>query len=530
MSQSQFFQFHFITVYPPACLNRDDLNRPKTAMLGGTQRLRVSSQCLKRAWRTSKVVTDALGDEPFDSKGDAKFQNGDACYGEQHQGRRTVRLGEYVRDLLVKNKADEAFAVAVAHEVMDFFLPKKKKKEDDAEDDEGEPLEEQVQEADEAKGKGLKTKETVHLSPAEFRALREFAAEVAPRPWPWDDNHKEIRTSVTVDDFKSVTEDILTRAGLSGEQQAMMLACVLEAFGAQAKSGKKKGKGRGKQADAGVTPEQQTNTTVDASPVEYDAVQDLAKRVALGEVVMTDDKNGTSKEFIDVLKQIRNTVKKAADKRSAARDERLAKLRTAGHGAVDIALFGRMLAKAPEANVDAASQVAHAISVHRVTIEDDFFTTVDDLNHRKDDLGAGMMGNSEFASSVLYHYVCINWTQFLANLDGDEALAKKAVRALSEAFVTVSPSGKRNSSGSHALASFMLVEKGTQQPRSLVAAFVKDVRDDDVLSRAIERLHATRANIDKVYGKCWDAEKSFNAVTGEGSLKDVLDFVATAEG
>jgi len=57
---STFVQLHLLTSYPPACLNRDDLNRPKTAVMGGVQRLRVSSQSLKRAWRTSDVFQEAL--------------------------------------------------------------------------------------------------------------------------------------------------------------------------------------------------------------------------------------------------------------------------------------------------------------------------------------------------------------------------------------------------------------------------------------------------------------------------------------
>ena len=38
-----FLQLHLLTSYPPACLNRDDLNRPKTALMGGVPRLRISS-------------------------------------------------------------------------------------------------------------------------------------------------------------------------------------------------------------------------------------------------------------------------------------------------------------------------------------------------------------------------------------------------------------------------------------------------------------------------------------------------------
>jgi CRISPR system Cascade subunit CasC len=45
---SNFLQLHLLTSYPPACLNRDDLNRPKSAIMGGVNRLRISSQSLKK--------------------------------------------------------------------------------------------------------------------------------------------------------------------------------------------------------------------------------------------------------------------------------------------------------------------------------------------------------------------------------------------------------------------------------------------------------------------------------------------------
>ena len=62
---TDFIQLHLLVSYPPSNLNRDDLGRPKTAVVGGRQRLRISSQSLKRAWRTSelfeKYVNGAIG-------------------------------------------------------------------------------------------------------------------------------------------------------------------------------------------------------------------------------------------------------------------------------------------------------------------------------------------------------------------------------------------------------------------------------------------------------------------------------------
>lgn len=44
-------ELHILQSFPVSCLNRDDLNSPKTAIFGGVQRARVSSQSWKRAIR-----------------------------------------------------------------------------------------------------------------------------------------------------------------------------------------------------------------------------------------------------------------------------------------------------------------------------------------------------------------------------------------------------------------------------------------------------------------------------------------------
>lgn len=72
---------------------------------------------------------------------------------------------------------------------------------------------------------------------------------------------------------------------------------------------------------------------------------------------------------------------------------------------VDIALFGRMLADAPDFNVDAACQVAHALGVHGSEPDFDYYTAVDDvIRESEDETGAGMIGTIEMASSTLYRY------------------------------------------------------------------------------------------------------------------------------
>lgn len=86
-----------------------------------------------------------------------------------------------------------------------------------------------------------------------------------------------------------------------------------------------------------------------------------------------------------------------------------------GTKAADIALFGRMMAEHPGANIDAACQVAHAISTNKVSMEMDFYTAVDDLSP-EEETGAGMMGFTGFNSSCFYRYATIDLEQLKYNL------------------------------------------------------------------------------------------------------------------
>jgi len=51
-TEARFAQFHFLTSYPAALINRDDVGFAKRVPFGGAVRTRISSQCLKRHWRT----------------------------------------------------------------------------------------------------------------------------------------------------------------------------------------------------------------------------------------------------------------------------------------------------------------------------------------------------------------------------------------------------------------------------------------------------------------------------------------------
>ena len=106
---TDFLQLHLITAYGPSNLNRDDTGRPKSVDFGGSPRLRISSQSLKRAWRESTVFKGKL---------------------DGHLARRTQRLGQKVFEYLVEHGKDEADAKTAARAIAGVFG--KIRKEDDS--------------------------------------------------------------------------------------------------------------------------------------------------------------------------------------------------------------------------------------------------------------------------------------------------------------------------------------------------------------------------------------------------------------
>ena len=139
-----------------------------------------------------------------------------------------------------------------------------------------------------------------------------------------------------------------------------------------------------------------------------------------------------------------------------------------------VAMFGRMLADDPKLNVDAACQVAHALSTHRVSMEFDFFTAVDDLQE-SDETGAGMMGVLGYNAATFYRYARVDFDQLVKNL-GDYDLAIKTVEGFLRASALAVPTGKQNSFAAQNPPSFMMaVAREDGMSWSLANAFEKPV-------------------------------------------------------
>lgn len=349
-----FLQLHLLTAYPASNLNRDDSGRPKTVTFGGSERLRISSQSLKRAWRLSSVFSGRLG---------------------EHVGKRTQRLGDKVRHRLVEGGLEVAAAEKTARAIAECFGK--------LEDRDG--------------------RDQTFIKQLAFVAPEEFAGAFA-----------------------------LADRALKGEK---------------------------------IEPK----------------AEDL--------LVRTDT-------------------------------------------AADIAMFGRMLADDPRYNREAAVQVAHAMTTHKVAVEDDYYVAVDDLKDpaEQEDAGTSFIGVQEYGAGVFYLYACVDADLLVRNLGGRLELAQDALAALVECAATVAPRGKQTSFASRARASFVLAERGTAQPRTLAAAFLKSVIASDgagdMAEGSINKLDRFRANLDIVYGPA--AEATVRCVVtperAEGTLAEVVQF------
>jgi len=187
------------------------------------------------------------------------------------------------------------------------------------------------------------------------------------------------------------------------------------------------------------------------------------------------------------------------------RDELEKQVKSVLPRSVDIALFGRMTTSATFEDVQAAAQVAHAISTTRVEHQFDYFTAVDDLKtDADDDHGAGMIGDVEFNSATYYKYFAIDFSALTENLAGDAETARRSVAAFLRAAALATPTGKQNTFAAHNPPDAVLVEVSESHvPVNYANAFVEPVRaaaGKDVVAASVQRLSDYSADLNRAYG------------------------------
>jgi CRISPR system Cascade subunit CasC len=191
---------------------------------------------------------------------------------------------------------------------------------------------------------------------------------------------------------------------------------------------------------------------------------------------------------------------------------------------VDVALFGRMVADLPKMNVDAAVQVAHALSTHPVEIGFDYFTAVDDQNPRED-TGAGMIGTVEFNSATYYRYASVGLHQLAENLSGSWDAAIAALDLFVDSFALSVPSGHQNAFAHRTRPTLVAVVLREDQPVNLVTAF------ESAITGHLGALSASVARLAKLYRAdkdLWGDEPigafgSLNSVVVEADARDAVE-------
>lgn len=138
---------------------------------------------------------------------------------------------------------------------------------------------------------------------------------------------------------------------------------------------------------------------------------------------------------------------------------------------LDLALFGRMVAEDPILNVDASTQVAHAISTHEMVPEFDYFTAVDDDPSAT---GAAMIETNEYNSATLYRYTNVNVHELAHNLGSVDDAVKGAELFIKE-FIRTMPTGKQNAYANKTMPSYVMISVRTDTPVNLVSAFEEAV-------------------------------------------------------
>lgn len=193
---------------------------------------------------------------------------------------------------------------------------------------------------------------------------------------------------------------------------------------------------------------------------------------------------------------------------------------------LDIALFGRMVAQAPELNVPAAASFAHAISTHRADSEVEFFTALDDDPMGLIAQGSAHMGSLEFNSATYYRYVSLDLGQLAETLEGC-GLAH-AVSSFVKALYLAVPSARQTTQTGLHLWDYarVLVRKGQGMQVSFDAAVPPQ---DGYLKPSIAALDRAIARQEKqagsLYGK--QAEFTFGRADAEISIDELVEGLAS---
>ena len=428
-----FIELHIIQNFPPSNLNRDDTGQPKGTDFGGMPRARISSQSLKRSIRYA-------GKDPKDT--DTKAKSVFERYTQVPLADRTKLIVlEITRRMTEVKKESKEEANLLARAFADAYAGGM-----DSNDE-------------------RKTNVLLYMSDKELEYIASKLIE------NWDALLAALSPETPLDQIaQQLTEKISQRATEPAKGEAIRSSNLSKEIQARLENNGKNNKAAKATASAFKKAFKSDVKAFTAEELDW-AGSEIVRRWNEIQAQM----NAQSPLMPIVSELIKET-----------------KGRTS---APDIALFGRMLADKPDTNIDAACQVAHAISTHTVSRNDiDYFTAVDDLQP-KEETGAGFLDVAYFNSACFYRYARVDFELLKKNLAGanDANLPYRTVEAFLRASEAAIPSGKKNSHAQECRPDFMLavLRSSNSAGWSLVNAFEKPVNaqsENGLIEGSIHRL------------------------------------------
>lgn len=159
--------------------------------------------------------------------------------------------------------------------------------------------------------------------------------------------------------------------------------------------------------------------------------------------------------------------------------------------AIDLALFGRMLAEIPEGRVDGSVGVSHAFGVTPTTVEPDFFVAVDDCAEEGEPVGVNL-GTTDLTSPLFYRSAFLDKGQLAHNLNNAEDLVETAQDIFIRHFVTAVPSAKQRSTSAHTLPEIVIATIGTNAlsaANAYTTAITSENPVDDATNQLVTHLN-----------------------------------------
>jgi CRISPR system Cascade subunit CasC len=471
--KSMLIEIHIIQNHAPSNLNRDDSGSPKSAIFGGYRRARISSQCLKRCYRTSRTFrdeVDTLGMHTRAMPEEIKARllaHAETLTGDDQKGLK-AKFQEWAQ------KSQPKLSTILGKAGTDTKAEEEEETEDQG--SETEPKPEEQEEADRAeaaevekapKAEKFKTAQSIFWREIELEAL--FNAYRRRVEWDGDvpdemrkafDEKGNVKAKDMVKTMEQIPDrsvgQIVKRIKQQHEQESSRLDDKYKA----------------------------------PSEEKADKKKEREKKI----------KDAKAKNVESVAKALAQLILERFDPKVILKD---AGLRPDGIP-VDMALFGRMVASPFMHNVEGSSQFAHAISTHEFAREFDLWTRVDDRRDKRLDFyldafaaekklesGTDGMGDAEFTSACYYTYFNVDFLALVDNLTGkalkrdldtakDESAARaracSAVIGLLKSAIFERPTGKFNSMATPSLPTIVLVEvRESRVPVSYADAFAKPV-------------------------------------------------------